>query len=96
MSFRFREVNSFFELKKEIMRFISYNNKNDENTFIGMNSLYPDQISFGCERTFHLKLSRCCDIINITFTDENNPFSIETDLKHAFLFVKGLLEEARF
>lgn len=96
MSFRFREVNSFFELKKEIIRFISYNNKNEENTFIGMNSLYPDIISFGCDRTFHLKISKSCEVINITFTDEENPFSIETDLKHAFLFVKGLLETSRF
>ena len=96
MSFRFREVNSFFELKKEIMRFVSYNNKNEENTFVGANSLCSDIISFGCDRTFHLKISKSCEVINITFTNEDKPLSIETDLKHAFLFVKGLLEDARF
>lgn len=99
MSFKFREVNSFFELKQEICRFILYNNKQNENGFIvgnSFSSLDTEGISFGCDRTFSLQLTKSGGTVNITFKNIEDAFTIETDLEHAFLFVKGLLENSRF
>lgn len=97
MSFRFREVNSFFELMKEVERFVKYNNKQNQNSFIGFCPSYNcDGIRIGCANTFHLSLTPCGQNVNITFEEEDDALTMETDLEHAFLFVKGLLEDARF
>ena len=96
MSFRFREVNSFFELMKEVERFIRYNNKQNQNSFVWFCFSYDcNGIRIGCSNTFHLKLTPCGQNVNITF-EEEDALTIETDLEHAFLFVKGLLENSRF
>ena len=97
MSFRFREVNSFFELMKEVERFIRYNNKQNQNSFVWFCLSYNcDGIRIGCSNTFHLELTHCGQNVNITFEKEDDALTMETDLEHAFLFVKGLLESSRF